>query len=62
MPTPGNSVNESHMLPILKEHMKTERELFRKRKGISENEREKMEQWGGDEYDQNILYMCMEIY
>lgn len=49
------------MLPILKEHMKTERELFRKRKGISENDREKMEQWRGMTMIK-IYYICVWKY
>lgn len=38
--------------------MKAERELFRKRKGSSENEREKMEQWRG----MNMIKEIIRVY
>lgn len=58
MPTPGNSVNGSHYVINLKTAYENRKELFRKKKGSSENEREKMEE---GVYDQNVFYACMKI-
>lgn len=41
--------------------MKAARELFRKRKGSSENEREKMEQWRGMNMIKEIIHVYGNI-